>query len=178
MREEKIRFNSDEKYDLQLSAALIEERRLGEIFQHGLLEKVELKTETWLWERSGNICIEYMRDDKPTGIAATQATCWVHQLKRGDDTLVYLMFPIERLKALARDAIRAGRMRLGGDGARQRVALIPLRDILRELEPEHFRVTIAPKDAADGARIVNDIGRLLKGNDRMNQSSGTGGNHG
>jgi hypothetical protein len=26
-----------------------------------------------------------------------------------------------------------------------------------------LRVTIAPKDAADGARIVNDIGRLLKG---------------
>jgi hypothetical protein len=46
--------------------------------------------------------------------------------------LVYLMFPIERLKALARDAIRAGRWRTGaGDAGRFTVALIRLKDILR-----------------------------------------------
>ena len=42
---------------------------------------------------------------------------WVHELKRDGATLVYLMFPIERLKALARRAYVEGRYREGvGDG--------------------------------------------------------------
>ena len=42
------------------------------------------------------------------------------------------MFPIERLKELARSAIRAGRFRHGaGDDGRFSVALVRLSDILR-----------------------------------------------
>ena len=131
MREEKITFNHDDKFDIQLSQALINERRLGHIFAHLDIEKIELKSESWLWEQSGNICVEYMRDDQPSGIATTKADCWVHELRRDGDTLVYLMFPIERLKTLARTAIREGRSRVGGDGARQKMALIRLSDVLR-----------------------------------------------
>src|SRR3954466_13772624 len=105
---DKIKYNSGrEKWDLQLSAALIAERRLGHIFEHMKIEKIELKTETWLWEQTGNIAIEYQDGDKPTGISVTQADCWVHELRRDEETLLYLMFPIDRLKALARGAIRA-----------------------------------------------------------------------
>ena len=128
---DKLTFNADAKFDIQLSQALIDERRLAHIFGHLDIEKVELKSESWLWEQSGNICIEYRRDGHPSGIAVTQAGCWVHELKRDGNTLVYLMFPIERLKQLAREAIREGRFRVGGDGARQHIALIRLRDILR-----------------------------------------------
>ena len=131
MREDKLTFNADEKFDIQLSQALIDERRLAHTFEHLDIEKIELKSESWLWEQSGNICIEYMRDGRPSGIAVTHADCWVHELKRDGGTLVYLMFPIERLKELARAAIRDGRFRVGGDGKRQHVALIKLRDILR-----------------------------------------------
>jgi hypothetical protein len=130
--EEEISFNSDEKFDFQLSQALIHERRLGEIFTTGTIERIELKTETWLWERTGNICVEYRSGDRPSGIATTRATCWVHELKRDDQTLCYLMFPIERLKQLVRTAIKAGRWRAGaGDDGRFHVALVPLREILR-----------------------------------------------
>lgn len=129
---DKIVFNRDGKFDLQLGQALINERRLAEIFSVGKIEKIELKTETWQWEQTGNICIEYRQNGQPSGIAITEADYWVHELRRNDDTLVYLMFPVPRLKELARKAYAAGRYHEGGgDGGRFCNVLIPLKDILR-----------------------------------------------
>ena len=129
---DKITFNHNNKFDLQLSQALIDERRLANIFTAGKIEKIELKSETWQWERTGNICVEYRQDGKPSGIDATEADYWVHELKRDGDTLCYLMFPIERLRILARDAYRNGRYREGGgDDGRFCNILIPLSDILK-----------------------------------------------
>jgi hypothetical protein len=126
-----ISFNRDEKFDLQLNQALLHERRLAEIFRNQKIEKIELKSETFQWERTGNIAIEYRCDGKPSGISTTEADFWVHELRRNDATLVYLMFPIDRLKALAREAIKSGKCRSNvGDDGRFDVALIRLRDIL------------------------------------------------
>lgn len=131
--QEKIRFaDLGEKFDLQLSQAHVNERRLAEIFAAGDIHLIELKSETWQWEQTGNICIEFARDGEPTGIAVTEAGYWVHELKRDDATLCYLMFPIDRLRALARAAYAAGRVRHGaGDGGRQSVVLVRLADILK-----------------------------------------------
>lgn len=160
---DKIKYKSGrEKWDLQLSAALIDERRLGHIFEHLKIEKIELKTERWLWEQTGNIGIEYADGDKPTGISVTQADCWVHELLRDGETLVYLMFPIDRLKALARAAIRAKRIGVGGDSGQVKIALIALRDILRADDLQRLRITIAPRDATDAARIAAQVGGLLE----------------
>jgi len=125
-------YRRDNKFDLQLNQALINERRLGEIFATAKIEKIELKSETWQWEKTGNICIEYAQGGRPCGIAITEADYWVHELRRDDATLVYLMFPIERLRALAREAFKAGRFRKGGgDGGRFDVVLLRLSDILK-----------------------------------------------
>jgi hypothetical protein len=128
---QKVTFNPDEKFDIQLSAAMIAERRLGKIFETAKIEKIELKTETWEWEQTGNICIEYARDGKPSGIGVTEADFWVHELRRKNQTLCYLMFPIERLKELAREAFKQGHYcERGGDGKRTSNILIALADIL------------------------------------------------
>jgi hypothetical protein len=83
-------------------------------------------------ERTGTICIEYRQDGRSSGIDATEADYWVHELKRDGSTLCYLMFPIERLRKLARDAYADGRYREGGgDGGRFCNILIPLSDILK-----------------------------------------------
>jgi hypothetical protein len=107
------------------------ERRLADIFTKGKIEKIELKSESWLWERTGNICIEYRQNGRPSGIDATQADYWVHELRRDDYTLCYLMFPIERLRGLARAAYDEGRYHEGGDGGRFCNILIPLSEILK-----------------------------------------------
>lgn len=127
-----VKFNRNNKFDLQLDAAMIRERELGEIFAGAKIEKIELKSETWQWEQTGNICIEYRQNGKPSGISVTDADMWVHELRRDDKTLVYLMFPIDRLKELAREAHHQGRYRTkGGDGGRFSNILIRLRDILK-----------------------------------------------
>jgi len=128
-----VTYNSDNKYDLQLAQALIDERRLGEIFEHAKIERIELKSETWLWERTGNICIEFRRAGKPSGIAVTQADQWVHELKREDgSTQLYLMIALDRLKELCRAAWKEGNRRLGvGDDGLSDVVLLPLRDLIR-----------------------------------------------
>jgi hypothetical protein len=128
----RITFNPDDKYDLQLSRALIDERRLAEIFEHGDISRIELKGEEWLWERTGNLCLEYEWNGEPSGIAVTKSGYWVHELKRDGVTLVYLMFPIERLKELGRMAFRAGRYRVKvGDNGKSAVVLVPLQWVLR-----------------------------------------------
>jgi hypothetical protein len=128
----KVTFNHDKKFDLQLSDALIAERRLADIFVDLDIHKIELKTETWQWEQTGNICIEYRQGSQKSGIAVTEAGCWVHELRRDGQTLCYLMFPIERLKELARLAYKEGHYRKGGgDGGRFCNVLIPLSWVLR-----------------------------------------------
>ena len=128
----KVRFNRDRKFDLQLDQALIDERRLADIFEHANIRRIELKSESHQWEKTGNICIEYRQNGNPSGIAATEADLWVHELKRDGETLCYLMFPAERLKKLAREAYKKGRYRSNaGDGGRFDVVLLRLRDILK-----------------------------------------------
>jgi hypothetical protein len=128
----KVAFNHDYKFDLQLSRALVDQRRLADVFLYGDIHKIELKSESWQWEQTGNICIEYRQNGQPSGIAVTDAGYWVHELKRDGQTLVYLMFPIDRLKELAREAYRQGRCHEGGgDGGRFCNILIPLSWVLR-----------------------------------------------
>ena len=128
----KVTFNRDRKFDLQLNQALIDERRLADIFGHANIRKIELKSESHQWEKTGNICIEFRQDGRPSGIAATEADLWVHELKRDGETLCYLMFPAERLKKLAREAYKKGQYRSNaGDGGRFDVVLLRLRDLLK-----------------------------------------------
>lgn len=130
-------FNNNNKFDLQLSASLVRERALGEIFQHAIFDgarpvHVELKSETWQWEQTGNICIEFRQNGQPSGISVTEADVWVHELRRDGETLCWLMFPIQRLIDLADEAYKDGRYRTGGgDGGRFCNILIPLSWVLR-----------------------------------------------
>jgi len=126
----KIVFNRDAKFDMQLSASLIAERRLADIFTAAKFEKIELKTETWQWRRTGNIAVEYRQRGKPSGIAITQADYWVHELCEDDGATVgYFMIPVERLKRLAREAYRAGHHRTGGDADEYEMVLLSVRDL-------------------------------------------------
>lgn len=130
MWEDKIKFNRDDKYDIQLDAALVAERRLAETYATEKFEKIELKTEKWLWRRTGNIAIEYRRNGQPSGISVTQADHWVHQCRSDDGATAFsLTFPVPRLKVLCRAAIKAGRTRRGGDDNLSDMVILRLRDL-------------------------------------------------
>lgn len=123
--------NDDNKFDIQLFESHENVRRLAEIFTAAKFEKIELKSESFQWEQTGNIAIEYSQRSKPSGIAITTADYWVHELKRDGETLAYIAFPLARLKMLARKYYALGKHRKGGDRGEYEMVLIPLRDILR-----------------------------------------------
>lgn len=128
----RVSFNHDNKFDLQLNQSWFNERGLAKMFVHGTVELVELKSESHLWERTGNICIEYKQNGQPSGIAVTMADTWVHELKRDGKTLLYLVVPMERLKELCRRAYERKDYRENvGDGKRFCVVLLKLRDLLQ-----------------------------------------------
>lgn len=127
-----VRFNRDGKFDLQLSQALIRERKLGEMFEGCNLARIELKSESWMWEKSGNLCVEFEWNGKPSGIASTQATCWIHELLRDGEMVCQFVFPVANLRRLVREAIAAGHYRdFAGDDGLSSVALLNIRDLLR-----------------------------------------------
>lgn len=129
----KITFNSDNKFDMQLEKALIDERGLAWMFENATFDgvRIEAKDETWQWRQTGNICVEYHNHGKRSGINATEADWWIHSLHADNgQLLVRLMFPVPVLRALARKAVADGKARVGGDGNYSSVALIPVSDIL------------------------------------------------
>jgi hypothetical protein len=116
-------FNRDKKFDLQLAASEIAEKRLAELLGS---KKIELKTETYQWRRTGNIAIEYSAYGNPSGIATTEADLWFHELRDDDGrTVTWLMFEVPRLKELCRAAYKRGDFRTGGgdNGAFEMVVL-------------------------------------------------------
>jgi hypothetical protein len=126
------RLNDDGKFDIQLAQGKVEERRLAEIFVGADIELIEVKGESFIWERSGKICIEFERNGKPSGIAVTKAGLWAHALIRASDREVmgWTLFKVDRLKELCREAYRQGRvLHCVGDGGRSSVVLLRLADL-------------------------------------------------
>ena len=128
---DKITFNRDEKFDLQLSQAMQDELRLAGVISNSTFDKLELKSEQWQWEQTGCIAIEFSWNGRPSGIASTEADVWVHELKRNGETLMYIWVPMDRLKELCRLAFKAGDHRSGGDGGKSKMVLLKLMDLLR-----------------------------------------------
>lgn len=124
----KIVFNRTSKFDMQIKRALWEEERLARVFTEGTFDKLEVKGESYKWERSGNICVEFASYGKPTGIAVTEATHWVHELKRNGATVGYFIMPMDRFKEIARFCLAEGRVNHNsGDNKNTSVVLIPIR---------------------------------------------------
>ena len=117
--------NEREKFDLQLRRGLDAETDLGEILCD---KRIELKTESHIWEKTGNICVEIRNNGKRSGLAATEADHWVHELRDEQNrTLIYMILPMWRLRELAKRAWKEGRVRENsGDGGRSTVILVPI----------------------------------------------------
>jgi hypothetical protein len=116
------------KFDLQLGSAQDDEDRLAMTLQ---TTSIELKTERHDWERTGNIIIEYQNDGRPSGIAITEAEWWVHELARGDETVMMLWIRVPRLDEVCRSKIGTAADVPCGDGKRGRGILLSLRELLQ-----------------------------------------------
>ena len=87
------------KFDLDLEYGSIREDRIADMLTN---KKIEVKSERGMWMKTGNICIEYQSYGKPSGIEATEADFWFHNLCIGDDIFCTLVFDVPKLKKLVK----------------------------------------------------------------------------
>ena len=87
------------KFDIDLQFGSIREDKIADMLTN---KKIEVKSERDKWMETGNICIEYQSYGKPSGIEATEADFWFHNLCIGDEIFCTLVFDVPKLKKLVK----------------------------------------------------------------------------
>jgi len=113
------------KFDIDLAYGKVREDMIKEMLQD---KKIEVKSERDVWKRTGNIAIEYECYGKPSGINATEADYWFHNLCVGEDIYATLIFKTENLKNILESLERKVSVN-GGDHNASRMYLISLQKL-------------------------------------------------
>jgi hypothetical protein len=113
------------KFDIDLQYGKVREQLIVDMLQD---KKIEVKSERDMWARTGNIAIEYQSYGKPSGIAATEADYWFHNLCIGDDVFATLVFPVESLKKII-DNLDYKKSVKGGDNYASQMYLLNIQKL-------------------------------------------------
>jgi hypothetical protein len=113
------------KFDIDLEYGQVREKQIAEMLQD---KKIEVKSERDMWQRTGNIAIEYQSYGKPSGIDATESDYWFHNLCIGDDTFCTLVFNTESLKKIIKN-LDYKKSVSGGDHKASRMYLLNLQKL-------------------------------------------------
>ena len=113
------------KFDLDLAYGKVREQRVADMLTD---KKVEVKSERDMWVRTGNIAIEYESYGEPSGIAATEADYWFHNLCIGDETFATLVFDVPSLKRII-EKLDYKKSVSGGDNNASRMYLLNLQKL-------------------------------------------------
>ena len=130
------------KFDLDLQYGEVREQMVADMLQN---KKIEVKSERDVWQRTGNIAIEYECYGKPSGINATKSDYWFHNLCIGEDTFATLVFDTKSLKRII-DKLDHKKSVSGGDNNAARMYLLNLQKLFSS------DVIKAFKDKTDGLR--------------------------
>jgi len=113
------------KFDIDLEYGKVREKKVADMLQD---KKIEVKSERGLWQKSGNIAIEYQSYGKPSGIDATESDYWFHNLCVGDETFCTLVFKTDSLKKIIEN-LDSKRSVSGGDHNASRMYLVNLQKL-------------------------------------------------
>ena len=113
------------KFDLDLAYGQLHEDKVLAMLEN---KKIEVKTERGMWTKTGNIAIEFESYGKPSGINATEADYWFHNLCIGDETFATLVFDVPSLKRII-DNLDHKRSVSGGDNGASRMYLLSLQKL-------------------------------------------------
>ena len=113
------------KFDIDLEYGQVREQLVADMLQN---KKIEVKSERDLWQRTGNIAIEYESYGKPSGIDATESDYWFHNLCVGEDTFCTLVFNTDSLKKIINN-LDSKRSVSGGDNNASRMYLLNLQKL-------------------------------------------------
>ena len=113
------------KFDIDLEYGQVREDMIADMLQN---KKVEVKSERGMWMDTGNIAIEYNSYGKPSGIAATEADYWFHNLCVGEETYATIVFKVDNLKKII-DNLDSKRSVNGGDNKASRMWLLNIQKL-------------------------------------------------
>jgi hypothetical protein len=113
------------KFDLDLQYGTVREEKVADMLTN---KKIEVKSERDIWQKSGNICIEYESWGKPSGIRATESDYWFHNLCIGDDEYCTLVFHTDTLRKIV-DKLDTFKTGSGGDNNASRMFLVNLQKL-------------------------------------------------
>ena len=116
----------NKKFDIQLRQGQMLEEQLKQFFTG---QSIEVKSERYIWEITGNLFIEYEYNNKPSGIAVTTADFWALCLIRDEQLLQMYIVPTDTLKRITRRYWGTERDVIGGDLKMSRGITVPLDDI-------------------------------------------------
>ena len=113
------------KFDIDLEYGTIKEDKIADMLTD---KKIEVKSERGMWMKTGNICIEYESYGKPSGITATEADYWFHNLCIEDNIFCTLIFEVKKLKQLI-DKLDFKKSVSGGDHNASRLWLVNIQKL-------------------------------------------------
>ena len=113
------------KFDIDLEYGKVREQQVADMLQD---KKIEVKSERDVWQKTGNIAIEYESYGKPSGINATESDYWFHNLCIGDETFATLVFDTASLKRIISNQDKK-RGVSGGDNNASRMYLLNLQKL-------------------------------------------------
>ncbi len=129
------------KFDIDLEYGKVREKMVADMMQD---KKIEVKSERDVWQKTGNIAIEYECYGKPSGISATESDYWFHNLCIGDETFATIVFDTNSLKRIIANLDKK-RSVSGGDNNASRMYLLNLQKLFSSDVIKAFKET---KDAA------------------------------
>ena len=129
------------KFDIDLEYGKVREQMVADMLQD---KKIEVKSERYAWQKTGNIAIEYECYGKPSGISATESDYWFHNLCIGDETFATIVFDTNSLKRIISNLDKK-RSVSGGDNNASRMYLLNLQKLFSSDVIKAFKET---KDAA------------------------------
>ena len=113
------------KFDIDLEYGKVREKLVADMLQN---KKIEVKSERDVWQKTGNIAIEYECYGKPSGINTTESDYWFQNLCIGDETFATLVFDTKSLKRII-DSLDYKKIVNGGDHNASRMYLLNIQKL-------------------------------------------------
>ena len=113
------------KFDIDLNYGEVREQLVADMLQN---KKIEVKSERDIWQKTGNIAVEYERYGKESGIKATESDYWFHNLCMGDEVYATLVFRTDVLRRII-DSLDYTKSVNGGDHNASRMYLLNIQKL-------------------------------------------------
>ena len=137
MKQLEPKIEDRKKFDIDLEYGKVREKQVADMLQD---KKIEVKSERDVWQKTGNIAIEYECYGKPSGINATESDYWFHNLCIGEDTFATIVFDTKSLRRII-DNLDYKRSVSGGDNNASRMYLLNLQKLLSSDVIKAFKET-------------------------------------